>query len=140
MGRLSLSECSPKELSPLTLAFVGDGVYDLIVREELVCSANRPVGQLNKLKVEIVRCQAQAKMYNTIEPFLTEEETDVFKRGRNAHTAHTPKNASSADYHLATGLESLFGYLYLSDRIDRIRELFKIYGENGGFFTDKETK
>lgn len=130
MGRLSLSECNPKEMSPLTLAFVGDGVYDLLVREELVCDANRPVGKLNKLKVEIVRCQTQAKLVKVLEPFLTEEEADVFKRGRNAHTAHTPKNASVADYHLATGLESLFGYLYLSDRIERIRELFEIYRKN----------
>ena len=131
MGRLSLSDCNAKELSPLTLAFVGDGVYDLIVREELVCSANRPVGELNKLKVEKVRCQAQAQLIKTIEPFLTEEETDVYKRGRNAHTAHTPKNASIADYHAATGLEALFGYLYLSDRIDRIRELIQLGVRSG---------
>ncbi len=125
MGRLSLSDCNTKDLSPLTLAFVGDGVYDLIVREELVCDANRPVGELNKLKVEKVRCQSQAKLIKELEPFLTEEETDVYKRGRNAHTSHTPKNASVADYHSATGLEALFGYLYLSDRIERIRELLQ---------------
>lgn len=126
MGRLSLFDCDAKDLSPLTLAFVGDGVYDLIVREELVCSANRPVGELNKLKVEKVRCQSQAQLIKAIEPFLTEEETDVYKRGRNAHTSHTPKNASIADYHSATGFEALLGYLYLSDRIERIRELLNL--------------
>ncbi len=126
MGRLTLYECNPKQLSPLTLAFVGDGVFDLFVREEIVCSANRPVGQLNKLKVDRVRCEAQAALFARIESFLTEEETDIFRRGRNAHTTHTPKNASAADYHTATGLEALFGYLYLSNRFDRIRELLDI--------------
>lgn len=130
MGRLSLSDCKARDLSPLTLAFVGDGVYDLIIREELVCNANRPVGELNKLKVEKVRCQAQARLIKAIEPFLTEEETEVYKRGRNAHTSHTPKNASIADYHAATGLEALLGYLYLSDRIERIRELLAIKTES----------
>lgn len=129
MGRLSLSDCNAKELSPLTLAFVGDGVYDLFIREELVCNANRPVGELNKLKVEKVRCQAQAQLIKVIEPYLTEEEIDIYKRGRNAHTVHTPKNASIADYHAATGLEALFGYLYLSNRIPRIRELIKFSSE-----------
>ncbi len=123
MGLLSSYECNPRELSPLTLAFVGDGVFDLIVREDIVCAANRPVKQLNNLKVERVRCEAQAALMRNIEPMLTEEEADVYRRGRNAHTTHTPKNASSADYHTATGLETLFGYLYLLGRIDRIREL-----------------
>ena len=123
MARLTQYDCDPKQLSPLTLAFVGDCVFDLFVREEIVCSANRPVKDLNKLKVDRVRCEAQAALYCRIEPLLTEEEADIFRRGRNAHTSHTPKNASPADYHAATGIEALFGYLYLCDRIDRIREL-----------------
>ncbi len=123
MSRLSLLDCDPKKISSLGLAFVGDSVYDLIVREELVCNANRPVKELNRLKVEIVRCQAQAELARKIEPLMTEEEADVFRRGRNAHVGHTPKNAAVADYHAATAFESLIGYLYLSDRIDRIREL-----------------
>ncbi|MBQ3928825.1 MAG: ribonuclease III [Clostridia bacterium] len=125
MGLLSVYDCNPRELSPLTLAFVGDGVFDLIVREDIVCDANRPVKELNKLKVERVRCEAQAELMRSIEPLLTEEEADVYRRGRNAHTSHTPKNASNADYHTATGLEALFGYLYLSGSIERIRELLK---------------
>ena len=111
-------------LSPLTLAFVGDGVFDLFVREEIVCAANRPVKELNKLKVERVRCEAQAELFRRIEPLLSEEETDIFRRGRNAHTSHTPKNASNSDYHTATGVEALFGYLYLSGDFERIRQLF----------------
>lgn len=123
MGRLTLYNCDPKQLSPLTLAFIGDGVFDLLVREEIVCSANRPVKELNKLKVERVRCEAQAYLYKKIESLLTDEEAEIFRRGRNAHTSHTPKNASSADYHTATGLEALFGYLYLSNRIERLAYL-----------------
>ena len=126
MSRLTLLDCSPKEISTLGLAFVGDGVYDLLVREELVCEANRPVKELNLKKVEIVRCQAQAALVKRIEPFLTEEETDVLRRGRNAHVAHAPKNATMADYHAATAFETLLGYLYLSDNIERIRELLTI--------------
>ncbi len=125
MGRMTLMDTDPKQLSPLTLAFVGDGVFDLYVREEIVCSGNRPVKELNALKVERVRCEAQARLYDAIEPLLTEEEADIFRRGRNAHTSHTPKNASSSEYHTATGLEALFGYLYLSDRPQRIRELLQ---------------
>ena len=125
MSRLTIYDCDPRQLSPLTLAFVGDGVFDLFIREEIVCSANRPVKELNKLKVERVRCEAQARLYEAMEQELTEEEADIFRRGRNAHTSHTPKNATASDYHTATGLEALFGYLYLSDRADRIRELLK---------------
>lgn len=123
MCRLFLGDCEPKNLSPLTLAFVGDGVYDLFIREQLVCEANRPVKELNKRKVDCVRCSAQARLADTIFDILSQEERDVLKRGRNAHTSHTPKNATSADYHAATGFEALLGYLYLCGRIERIREL-----------------
>ena len=125
MSRIENSPCDPKLLSPLALAFVGDGVYDLFVRERLVCEANRPVKKLNEEKVSIVRCSSQAKRVEKLMPILTEEELDVLKRGRNAHTQHIPKNATSADYHSATALEALLGYLYLAGRIERIRELLK---------------
>ena len=125
MSRIENSPCDPKLLSQLALAFVGDGVYDLFVRERLVCEANRPVKKLNEEKVSIVRCSSQAKLVEKLMPILTEEELDVLKRGRNAHTQHIPKNATSADYHSATALEALLGYLYLAGRIERIRELLK---------------
>ena len=125
MSRIENSPCDPKLLSPLALAFVGDGVYDLFVRERLVCEANRPVKKLNEEKVSIVRCSSQAKLVEKLMPILTEEELDVLKRGRNAHTQHIPKNATSADYHSATALDALLGYLYLAGRIERIRELLK---------------
>ncbi|MBR2176766.1 MAG: ribonuclease III [Clostridia bacterium] len=126
MSRLTLNECDPKKINTLALAFVGDGVYDLMVREELVCRANRPVRELNIRKVDIVRCQAQAALVKEIEPLLTEEEADILRRGRNDHVAKAPKNATMAEYHAATALECLIGYLYLSDRIERIRELVRL--------------
>ena len=108
-------------LSPLALAFVGDGVYSLMVRERLLSQANRPVNDLHKISVQAVRAEAQSASMEKLIPFLTEEEEAVYKRGRNAHTAR-----SGADYHRATGLECLFGYLYLAGRIDRVRELFRL--------------
>ena len=110
-------------LSPLTLAFTGDAVFSLFVREMLVCDANRPVGQLHKLSVNWVKAEAQSKGMRAILPLLTENETEVFKRGRNAHTSHTPKNQSGCDYHYATGFEALVGYLYLKDEAERLNLL-----------------
>ena len=109
------------DLHTLALAFVGDGVYSLMVRERLLCEANRPVNDLHRQSVRDVRAEAQAAAMGRIMEHLTEEEEAVFKRGRNAHTAR-----SGADYHRATGLEALFGYLYLDGRIDRVRELFAL--------------
>ncbi len=118
-------DCNPKMLSPLNLAFVGDTVFDLFVRESLVCEANRPVNKLHKEATKLVKAQAQAEAAQKILPMLTEDEMSVFKRGRNAHTNHKAKNASEGDYHYATAMEALFGYLYLSGEVDRLRELFE---------------
>lgn len=111
-------------LSPLTLAFVGDTVFDLLTRTDLVCEANRPVNALHTMASKKVCASSQAESMKKILPILTEDETAVFKRGRNAHTGGIPKHASSADYHYATGLESLFGWLYLKGETDRIKELY----------------
>lgn len=111
-------------LSPLNLAFIGDTVFDLLVRSELVCEANRPVNALHKSASSRVCAKAQAQAMGIIMPMLTEDELAVFKRGRNAHTGGIPKNQSSADYHYATGLECLFGWLYLKGRTERINELY----------------
>lgn len=119
-------ECNPKTLSPLTLAFIGDGVYDLIVREYLVREANRPVGELNNKKVSFVNSKAQAEAVKLLMPSFTDEELSIYKRGRNATINNIPKNSSPADYHSATGFEALLGFLYLKDKTDRIKELFKI--------------
>lgn len=118
-------------LSPLTLAFVGDTVFDLLIRSELVCEANRPVNALHTMASKKVCAAAQAESMRKILPVLTEDETAVFKRGRNAHTGGIPKHASSADYHYATGLESLFGWLYLRGETERIKELYAIMHTDG---------
>lgn len=128
MERLFNKACNPKQLSPLTLAFIGDGVFEVFVRERLVCLANCPVKKLHQSSVEQVRCQAQAGFMEVLMPILTEEELEIFKRGRNAHTS-VPKNAEPADYHAATGFEAMFGYLYLKGDIDRLRQLFSIICE-----------
>ena len=124
MSILQNKECDYKNLSPLTLAFIGDGVYDLMVRQELVSNANAPVGKLNSMKVEKVCCQAQSEAINKILETLTQEELTIYKRGRNAHTKSIPKNATQAQYHSATGMEALFGYIYLKGDIERLNELF----------------
>lgn len=124
MENIAVSHNKTDEISPLTLAFVGDGVYDLLVREYLVRKANRPVGELNKIKVSLVNCKSQADFAKQIMPNLTDKEMSVYKRGRNAAPKCTPKNGSIADYHSATGLECLFGYLHLNGTTDRINELF----------------
>lgn len=129
MERFFNAPCDPDSLSPLTLAFVGDGVYGLFVREQLVCEANRSVKALHRESVKSVCCQAQAACMEKLLPVLTEQEQAVYRRGRNAHTSHTPKNASPVDYHAATGFEALFGYLYLKGDLNRLRELFALIQE-----------
>lgn len=119
MGRLFPNPIDLHGISPLTLAFVGDGVYGLMVREWLACEANRPIGELHTRSVKLVCAEAQAAAVGRLLPLLSDEETAVFKRGRNAHTSR-----SGNDYHYATGLEALFGYLYLSGQTDRLQELF----------------
>ncbi|MBR6607397.1 MAG: ribonuclease III [Oscillospiraceae bacterium] len=116
---------NPKLLSPLTLAFVGDVVYELLVREKIVQVCSMPTKRLNALKVELVRASAQAIVYDALEPMLTEEEHDILKRGRNSHTGSVPKNGSVADYRKATGVEALFGYLYLKKDNERLQLLFE---------------
>lgn len=119
MDRLLPIETDLRTVSPLNLAFVGDGVYELMVRERLVSLANRPNKELHKLSVTQVRAEAQAAALDKLLPHLTEQELAVYKRGRNAHTSRTGDG-----YHKATGLEALFGYLYLSGQLSRVRELF----------------
>ncbi|MBQ8503085.1 MAG: ribonuclease III [Clostridia bacterium] len=126
MNRLYDKNCDVNNLSPLNLAFVGDTVFDLFVREKLVCEANRPVNKLHKSATKLVKASAQADAAMRITENLTEKELSVLKRGRNAHTNHKAKNADVEDYHYATGLEALFGYLYLSGEIERLRELFNL--------------
>ena len=119
-----LTEPQARMYSPLTLAFLGDAVYSLMVRDMLTKQANKPTGKLHKDSIKLVNAAFQAEMIRGLLPHLTEDETAVFKRGRNAHSAHSPKNQSEADYRYATGFEALYGYLYLCGQTDRLRELF----------------
>ncbi len=111
--------------SPQTLAFLGDAYFGLLVRSRLAL-VERPVGELHAMSVKLVNANAQAKGMEAIMDMLTDAELSVFKRGRNAHQKHTPKNSSVAQYHAATGLEALFGYLKLSGNTERAEQLFDV--------------
>ena len=126
MDRFLSADVDPNLLSPLDLAFIGDCVYELFVRDALVCEGNRPTGQLHQEKVRYVNANAQQAAAEVIASELTEKEAEIYRRGRNAHTNHTPKNMTVASYHAATGFEALFGYLYLNGELSRLRELFAI--------------
>lgn len=119
-----------RSYSPLTLAYIGDAVYEIIIRTIVVERGNAPVNKLHKRSAALVKASAQAAMMTVIEPMLTEEEQQIFKRGRNAKSYTSAKNASMIDYRVATGFEALVGYLYLSDRCDRIVALVKAGLEN----------
>jgi ribonuclease-3 family protein len=115
-----------KNYNPLTLAFLGDAVYEMMVREKIVSTGNRPVGVLHKMAVELVRAGFQASAADRlIDDFFTEAEADIFRRGRNCNSVHIPKSSSSAEYRKATGLEAVFGYLYLKGDLGRIGEIFE---------------
>ena len=118
----------------LNLAFIGDGVYDLLVREYLVKNSSAHVGELNQHKVKMVNCKSQAEFVKLILPELTEEETEVYKRGRNTKVHSASKHSTLSDYHAATGMEALFGWLYLKGSHDRINELFTLIIEKGSLW------
>lgn len=116
--------------SPQALAFLGDAVYEILVRERIVHRANMPVNKLHLQAVEQVKASYQSKAYAVVEPVLTEEELAALKRGRNISSIKPPKNGTMQDYRRATGLECLFGYLYLKGEIQRINELFLMIEEH----------
>ncbi len=132
-----LSKIEAKQYSPLTLAFLGDAVYSLLVREMLLKTANRPTNALHKESIKLVNANCQAEMIKKVLPLLTEDEEAIFKRGRNAHSGHVPKNQSDADYRYATGLETLYGYLYLIGDFKRILYIFNI--STGEEYLEKST-
>lgn len=111
--------------SPLTLAYIGDAIYDLIIRSVVVERANRSANDLHRRATRYVKAEAQAGMILALQEELTEEEVAVYKRGRNAKSYTMAKNASMADYRKATGFEALMGFLYLTDQMDRLLYLVK---------------
>jgi len=122
-----LPDVDIKTYSPLTLAYIGDVVYDMIIRTIMVGRGNAPVSKLNQRTISFVNAAAQKDMLHAIEDVLTEEEWSVYKRGRNAKPFSTAKNASLVDYKIATGYESLIGYLYMTGNMARVLELMR-YG------------
>ncbi len=121
----AVKEVDVRAYSPLTLAYMGDAVFDIIIRTVVVERANTSANKLHKKTSNVVMAQTQAAMIDALQDILSEEEISVYKRGRNAKSHTVAKNASIADYRKATGFEALLGYLYLQDRADRILELIK---------------
>ena len=119
-------EFDVKTASTDQLAFVGDAVYSLLVREYLCKVGKCRSNDLHTSSAKIVKANSQANAYKAIENMLSEKEISVYKRGRNAHNNHKPKNSTECDYHNATGFEALFGYLYLAKQNERLIELFNI--------------
>lgn len=123
--QFSLDDLDMKTYSPLTLAYIGDSIYDLIIRTLVVCQGNCPANKLHKRTSALVKASAQAEMIEKIMPLLTEEEKQIYKRGRNAKSYTMAKNASMLDYRKATGFEALMGYLYLENQMHRMIDLVK---------------
>lgn len=121
-----LGEQEINSYSPLVLAYVGDCVYELIVRTLLVEQSNCPVRKLHKRATAYVKAKAQADLITAMLDDLTEEEKDVYRRGKNAKSHTVPKNASLGDYRKATGMEAVIGYLYLKKDMERVLELIKL--------------
>lgn len=113
-------------ISNLGLAHIGDGVYELMCRSYLCCKGDKTVKNLHKDSVAMVKAPTQAKFAEKLLPHLTEQEHDWFRRGKNAHSHAAPKSATPQEYAKATGLETLFGALYLTGQKDRLNELFAI--------------
>ena len=127
---LNINHDALLSLSTLGLAHLGDGVYEVMVRSWLVLPGKAKAKDLHRATVGYVSAPAQAERFEKIQPLLTDEETDVFRRGRNTAPHSIPKAASRAQYQTATGLEALFGWLYLQGRTQRLNELFAIMMEN----------
>ena len=121
--RFGYETVDAKQYAPLALAFVGDAVYSLLIRTRLLCEQERTVNHLHKHAADEVKAEAQKELMTRILPLLTEEETTVYKRGRNANSHSVAKHASVTDYRIATGFEALLGYLYLNGQTERILEL-----------------
>ena len=123
--QFQIPEVGIRTYSPLTLAYIGDGIYDLVIRSVVVAKGNTKASELHKRTSQIVKAHTQAEMMEILLPLLTEEEEGIYRRGRNAKSYTMAKNATMADYRKATGFEALMGYLYLQDKFERIVELVK---------------
>ena len=118
-----LKRADAETYSPLVLAYIGDAVYELMIRTKIVNNGNMQVNKLHKKSSSLVKAETQARLIKILQPYLTEEEHAVFKRGRNAKSVTVAKNASMTDYRMATGFEALIGWLFLAERFERMTEL-----------------
>lgn len=118
-----LKRADAETYSPLVLAYIGDAVYELMIRTKIVNNGNMQVNKLHKKSSSLVKAETQARLIKILQPYLTEEEHAVFKRGRNAKSVTVAKNASMTDYRMATGFEALMGWLFLAERFERMTEL-----------------
>lgn len=125
-----MTEREAGQYSPLALAFLGDSVYDTLVRDFLLRQANMPVAKLHSAKVKLVCAEFQSSVYDIISENLTEKELSVLRRGRNSTGNTVPKHADAVEYRRATAVECLFGYLFLTGKSDRISQLFNIIIQN----------
>ena len=123
--QFDIKEVDIRTYSPLTLAYIGDAIYDLVIRTIVVERGNRSANNLHKKTIGYVKARVQARMADALEEELTEEEASVCRRGRNAKSYTAAKNASIIEYRKATGLEALCGYLYLQGQQERMLELIK---------------
>lgn len=123
--QFGIEEIDIRTYSPLTLAYIGDGVFDMVVRSVVVGQGNTKASQLHKKTSSIVKAGTQSRMIEVLKPHLTDEELDVYRRGRNAKSPTMAKNATMSEYRNATGLEALVGYLYLCDNFERVVELVR---------------
>ncbi|MCT4542666.1 MAG: ribonuclease III [Vallitalea sp.] len=119
----NIKNINPRQYSPLVLAYIGDSVFDLIIKSKVINDGNAPVNKLHRKTSNYVKASAQAQLFREIEDLLTEEEISIYKRGRNAKSGTVPKNADLMDYKMATGLEALIGFLYLNKKFERIIDL-----------------
>lgn len=123
LEKFGLKSQDIRSYSPLVLAYIGDGIYDLIIRTVMVGRGNSHVNNLHQRTSQLVKAHTQSELVGALMPELTEEEKAVYKRGRNAKSSTMAKNATVADYRRATGFEALIGYLYLKDQTERLMEL-----------------
>lgn len=122
----AIADVDIRTYSPLTLAYIGDGIFDVVIRSIVVGRGNTPVNQLHHKTSHIVKAHSQAMMAEVLLDEMTDTEKDIYRRGRNAKSHTMAKNATVMDYRSATGFEALMGYLYLTDAMDRILELVSI--------------
>lgn len=120
---LELQDVDPRTYSPLVLAYIGDAVYELLIRTRVINHGSMQVNKMHKKSASLVKAETQANLIKVLMEELTEEEQAVYKRGRNAKSVTTAKHATMIDYRMATGFEALMGYLYLSNRYERMLQL-----------------